>query len=278
MSEEVKDETKTVVTDEKVSAEETSKEGSPEETNDTKTEKTDDSVDSSKIEDQAAESENRVQAILDKYGYDSYEDLEEDFGGLKELQDLIGKRDAKQLIEDSEYLAKVKEYWQQQEEVKKREEESFDETIARLEKERKELEGKLKDRDKQEAKKKEQQEAKERADSLIKSFNSTVTEEIGKLKDFPKEYKPFLREYLGVDNPANEIDIGLKPEVRSMAKEGIKKFQEFEQLIIKRYLDGKVQTPKMTPDAAQTPVDKEKKPKSLKEARKMLFESFGVGQ
>jgi len=287
MADEVKDDTTQVVNDDdkNASSDEDKAKASQDKDDDTKQTITDGdqitdepSTDDDLDDDKVLESEDRVQVILDKYGYDSYEELEEDFGSLKELQELIGKRDAKQLIEDSEYLAKVKEYWEQQEEAKKREDESFEETIERLEKEQKKLEQQLKDKDKKEADRRAEKEAQVRAEKLIQSFNTTVTAEIDKMKDFPKEYKPFLREYLGVDNPANEIDIGLKPEVRSMAKEGIKKFQDLEQLIIKRYLEGKTETPKISSDTAQTPVDKEKKPKNLGEARKMLFDSFGIGQ
>jgi len=266
---EVKDDTKTVVTDDKDEKE-------------TPVEKTDEEkaaelTAENEPEVKADESEDRIQEILDKHGYDSLEDLEEQFENLKELQELIGNKDAKQLIEDSEYLAKVKAYWKEQEDLKKQEEESFEETLERYKKEREELEKKLEERDSQEAKKKAEKEARIKAEKLVESFNETVKAEIDKAPELPKEYKPFLREFLGVDNPANEIDIGLKPEVRSMAKEGIKKFQELEQLIIRRYLDGKTSTPKITP-AGDPPVDKDKKPQNLKEARAALFEKFGVKQ
>jgi len=273
---EVIDDTATVI-DNKDDPTEDTKIASEELTDD----KTDDAVALDKekdIEANAAESEDTIQTILDKHGYDSYEELEKAFGSLKELQDLVGNRDAKQLIEDSEYLAKVKDYWAQQEEEKTKQDESFEETIERQEKKNLELEQKLKDRDTKEAKDKEAKEAQVNAERLIKSFDSTVSAEIDKLKDFPKEYKPFLREYLGVKNPAKEIDIGLKPEIRSMAKEGIKKFQDFEQLIIKRYLEGKTDTPKISSDGTQTPVDKEKKPQNLEESRTGLYEAFGVQQ
>ena len=228
-------------------------------------------------DDHVDESEDRIQDLLDKHGFDSYEDLEESVNSLKELEGLIGKRDAKQLVEDADYLAKVKEFWKEQDELKKQEDETYEDTAKRLAKDKKELEQKLKDRDKEEASKKARREVEKNTERLISSFNTTVNAEVDKAKDLPKEYKSFLKEYLGVDNPANEIDIGLKPEIRSMAREGIKKFQDLEQVIIRRYLDGKIEVPKITTtDGSQTPVDGEKKVKSMKEARSALYEAFGV--
>lgn len=285
MADEVKDDTTQVVDDkDKIPSSDDDKKASQDKDDKTKQTTDDDGkkTDTDKMDDdlvdddQVTASEDRIQAILDQHGYDSLEELEEAFGSLKELKELIGTRDAKQLIEDSEYLAKVKAYWEQQEEDKKRQDESFEETIARLEKDKEDLNKKLKDRDKKEAQEKEQREAQVHAEKLIKSFNTTVVGEIDKTTDIPKEYKPFLKEYLGVDNPANEIDISLKPEIRSMAKEGIKKFQALEQLIIKRYLDGKIETPKIPSSGSETPVDKEKKPQNMEEARQMLFDTFGV--
>lgn len=242
-----------------------------EETPETTTDDEDVVVDDDEVEG----AEGRIQAVLDKLGYDDLEELIEDFDSLKELQDTIGDKDAKKLVEDAEYLAKVKEFWKQQDEAKKRESETHDETIERLEREKKEAEDKLLERDKKDAKKKEQIEQAKKAEKLLKSFNSTVLAEIDKVKDIPKEYRPFLQEFLGVDNPANEINIGVRPEVRKMAKDGIKKFYDLEQIIIKRYVDGKIKTPKITP-AEETPVNDEVKPKNLKEARNQLFNLFGI--
>lgn len=226
-------------------------------------------------DDKISEAQDRVQDILDKFGYDSLEELEADHDSLKELQDTIGTRDANKLIEDAEYLMRVKEFWAEQDEAKKRDTETHDETIARLEREKKATEQKLKDRDKADAKKREQKEQQAQAKKMLKSFNSTVVGEIDNIKDLPKEYKPFLKTFLGVENPMNEINIGVKPEVRKTAKNLIKDFRNFEQIVIKRYLDGKIEMPKITPSPV-TPVSSEKQPKNLAEARSFLRDAFGV--
>lgn len=234
-----------------------------------------DNVEKKDIEGQVAGAEDRIQGILDKFNVDSLEELEEKWETLSEKDKKLGEHDVEKLIEDAEYLAKVKEFWKEQEEAKTQEGETADETIDRLAKEKKEVEQKLLDRDKKEADTKDHRDKAVRADQMIKSFNSTVMAEIEGSKDLPKEYKPFLKEYLGVDNPANEINIGLKPEIRSMAKEGIKKFMDIEQVIIKRYLDGKIKTPVIT-SSDTAPVGTEVKPKNLKEARKQLYAIFGI--
>ena len=232
-------------------------------------------IDEDDIEDHAENAGARVQEILDRFGYDSLEDLEEDFPNLKDLRETIGNKDAKQLIADSEYLAKVKEFWKQQDEANKREGETHDETIERLEREKKEAENKLLKRDEKEAKAKEDKQKIKQAEQMVKSFNSTVLDEIENVKDLPKEYKPFLKEFLGVDNPANEINIGLKTEVRKMAKDGIKRFNDMAQVIIKGYLEGKIKVPKIK-DGDVIPADGEKKPQNLAEARQQLYDTFGV--
>lgn len=275
----VKNDTEIVVKDGGDPAKEgkTPLEESAKETTDVKkTEDTkDDDLDGKKAESQVTASEDRIQAILDKFGYDSLEDLEEDFDDYQELRETIGDKDAKQLVEDAEYLKTVKQYWKDQEETKKREAETADETIERLEKEKKEALKNLDDHKSKEAEKKEKENQRKQAEKLIQSFNSTVGAEIDKIKDLPKEYKPFLEEYLGVNNPANEINIGSKPEIRNMSKALIKKFFDFEQVVIKRYLDGKVVIPKID-GSSETPVTKETKPKNLKEARSQLFHMFGI--
>jgi len=245
------------------------------ETDDDATDDTDITDDDLTDDDKISEAQDRVQDILDKYGYDSIEELEADHDSLKELQDTIGKHDANKLIQDAEYLAKVKEFWAEQDEAKKRDSETPDETIARLEREKKATEQKLKDRDKADAKKREQREQQAQAKKMLKSFNSTVIGEIDNIKDLPKEYKPFLKTFLGVENPMNEINIGVKPEVRKTAKNLIKDFRSFEQVVIKRYLDGKIEMPKITP-STETPVSTEKQPKNLAEARSFLRDAFGV--
>jgi len=237
-----------------------------------------DGQDDDDIKDQAAASAERIQDFLDKHGYDSLEEFEAEFDDVRGLQEIVGdKETAEKLLEDAEYLAKVKEYWKEQDEAKKREEESLEETIDRLEQEKKDLAKKIKDRDKAEAKKAEAKKAKAENEKLIKSFNTTVNSELDKAKDIPNKYKPFFKRVLAIDNPMLDVDIASKPEIRTTTKSVIKECNDFIQLVIKDYLDGKIELPKMTAEGASTtPVATEKKIKTLKEARSALFEAFGV--
>lgn len=218
-----------------------------------------------------AEAQEFVDDLLDEYGLESPDELKEFMGGLAGLKGKIGDKDLDKILENSETLERYQQHWAKQEREKQKEGETPEETIARLEKENEELANtRIK-----ESERRKQAQAAERA---YEGFCDTIESTIAQDKSIPKEYRPFLSEFLGVENPVNEVDIEDRAAVRKIAKNGIKKFAAFEQAVIKRYRDGKIKVPEVTSSGeSQTTVDKDKSdtgPKNLSEARKLAHASL----
>ena len=210
-----------------------------------------------------------VNEILDEYGLESPEELKAFIGNMTELKGKIGDDDLDELIESRDTLKKYQSEWAKQEREKLKESETPEETIARLEKENKDLNHKRKS-DRQ------QVQASEQAKKAIEGFGSTVNSVID-ASDVPKSWKPFFSEFMGVNNPVNEIDIEDRATVRKLTKDGVKKMNQFAQMVIKEYRDGKVKIPAIT--TTETPPSDTTKPKgvkNLRDARRIMHESLSA--
>lgn len=208
-------------------------------------------IDKAKYE-AAVKAQEAFDAILEEHGYDDVSELREALDGDKSLKDLLGNRDAADIIKKAETLEKYEAHWQKQEEQKLLDEEEPDDTISRLQKENIELR-------KAENERLTKTKAEQDAENAINTFNTTVSAEVDK-SGLPKDYLEFASKYLGVDNPANEVDVGKKTEIRSFAKTGIKDIKAFEQAVIKNYLAGKTEITKVKEtDSVTAPVAKEAK-------------------
>lgn len=243
MTEEIKDETTEVI--------ETTPDDDKAKDKDGGTKKADDKTKEGALPDvdkKTGEKTQAVQSVLDEYDIDSPEQLGEFLKNLSGLKDQLGDVDLEELKENSALLKKYQKHWAKEEAAKKEDGETPEETITRLKKENRRIDKELRDDRHQ------QQEAVD-AKRDLQTFNSTVTSSVEANKDVPVEYRKFLGEFLGVGNEINEIDLNDKAGVKRIAKAGAKKMQEFEQLVIKRYLKGKTETPKIS-TAAETPSDK----------------------
>ena len=209
--------------------------------------------------------EKKVQSLLKANKVESVEELE---GLLEEGTTLKGRvkdiQNIDELMEKATTFDQYQEYWGYQDELKKREDEEPDETIKRLE--GKIMEGKRV----QEDEKKSKAEAAE-AEKAIKTYErevkSLVREAVG------KEESGFINEFFGVDNPFNEIDITDTKAIEKMVKEGVKKKETYDQMVIKKYLAGKTEVPDIP--SGDTTVPDVPKIKNLKEARKIFAERVG---
>ena len=178
---------------------------------------------------------------------------------LKELLDLkarVGGADLDELEENSALLKKYQKHWAKEEESKREDDETPEETIARVKNEKANLEKALKS---EQSRQEEAQESQE----LLKTFNNTVSSALEAEKDLPKEYLPFLKEFMGVDNPINEVGLDDKKSIKKIAKNSVKKILAFEQLAIKSYQKGKADVPAIststeTPSDAPPKITKEK--------------------
>ena len=202
----------------------------------------------SDVDKKAADKTQAVQSVLDEYDIDSPEQLNEFLKNLSGLKDQLGNSDLEELKENSALLKKYQKHWAKEEAAKKEDGETPEETIERLKKENKRI-------DKEMRSDRAEQEKAERANTDLKTFNSTVTSSVEANKDVPAEYRKFLGEFLGVGNEINEVDLNDKAGVKRISKAGAKKMLDFEQLVIKRYLKGKTETPKIS-TATETPSEK----------------------
>jgi len=215
----------------------------------------------------ARTAEKKLNEILEKHGYDDIDEFEADYSDSSELRKQVGKKDVNQLLKAQDELERIHEYWAEMRAKKQMENETEDETIARLARENKELKTK-KQRDAQLTA--EQDEAKQ----LIKNYNTEVSSLIEKQEDIPKIQRKFLSEYLGVDNSFNEIDVSDKLAIRRNTKQGIEAFKKLQKAIIEDYRSGKLSIPTITPVEDSSITTSETKPKNLKEAKKLLIEAM----
>jgi hypothetical protein len=211
-----------------------------------------------------AEKTHAVQSVLDEYDIDSPEQLGEFLKNLSGLKDQLGDVDLEELKENSALLKKYQKHWAKEEADKREDGETPEETISRLKKENAVIEGELFD-DRQ------MHEDAADAKNQLKVFGSTVKATIEADKAVPAEYRPFLGEFLGVNNEINEVSLDDKAGVKKIAKASAKKLLDFEQLVIKRYLKGKTETPKIS-TSTETPSEGPVKFKTMKQAKAAMVD------
>lgn len=223
------------------------------------------SIDAGEFE-KAKESAKALTSLLEDHGFDSKEDLIEALSSGKDLKDQLGETELKDILEKANTLDKYEQYWAAQDDKKKVEDEDTDEKVTRLEKELTSFKTSKQDEELRRS-------TLDESQRVLETFNTEVKGLIEKNEAIPKEYRPFVGEFLGVGNPANEVEITKLVDVRKMAKEGMKKIEDFEQAVIKRYREGKLKVPDITPtEPIDTEAIKEHKPKNLAESKKMMGE------
>jgi len=215
----------------------------------------------------ALEAGEKLTSLLGDHGFDSVEDLTEALSKSVELKESLKDLDLGELKDKAEELDRVHAYWASEKESKKRDEEEPDDTTARLDKELKELR-------QERADDKARTEAIKESESALSGFNDEVSSFLEKQDDLPEEYRPFAEMLMGINNPANEIDITNKTEIRKMCSKMAKTFKDLEGVIGKRLKEGKVEIPTMSKTEATAPITDETKPKNLKEARKITIETL----
>lgn len=185
----------------------------------------------------AREAERKLSEILEQNGLLDVEELVDRLSKGSELQKLLGSRDAKKLIEDAEYAKRVRENWEKQRNEEKFKNEQPDERVQRLEAENAKL--------KQEYDEYRNGVAdKEHAQKVLDGFNNEVSRVLDVLETpLGETERELVTLMLGVNNPANEIDIEDQTAVRKMARDGITKFQtaiqKIKQAAIDEYVAGK---------------------------------------
>lgn len=200
----------------------------------------------------ARAAEKTLNEILEKHGLLNAEELAERLERGESLQKLLGSRDAKKVLDDADYANRVRENWDKQKLEKKYADETPEARVERLERENEELRNTHEQF-------KSSVESREHAKQVIANYNVEVDRVISSLETpLPDTEKTLLKLYLGVDNPANMIDIEDQTAVRKMARESMSRFQTLVQTIkqaaIEEYVAGKsklaVDTSKGAPASA----------------------------
>jgi len=183
----------------------------------------------------ARAAEKSLTAILDDGGFESVEELNEALKAGMSLQQLLGDNDAAKLIKDSETLQKYNEYWARADAEKLEAKETPEQTIARLKEENKKV---------TDASRRSEQDRQSSEDGvrIIAAYDKEVTKVV-EAADLSAEHIGIAAMLLGVDNPANKVDVEDVKAVRIMAKAGVDKFKAFvddvRQQAVDEYAAGK---------------------------------------
>lgn len=203
----------------------------------------------------ARAAEKSLNEILEEHDIGDVDELKTMLKSGLTISEIMGDRDAKQLIQDADTLKQYKEYWAEQERLK--EEETLD-PDERAEKYKQELE----DHKRQQAEKDETAGQVEDAKTAIHDFNDRV-ENIIEKQNFDEDTAEIAKMFLGVNNPFNEIDIFDKKAINTMADDGVQKLAKFianvQQKAIDKYAAGKSEiTPISTTETPEKEAIKKK--------------------
>lgn len=195
------------------------------------------------------------------------EDLDDLIDLVNSGRKVIGKVDPDSLddiIDKASTLARYEEYWERQKEEEQRASEEPEETAERLARENAALKAE-----------RARLKAIEDNKKAIDTYDSTIMRGIKEaLPNLPHTQEKFLAEFLGVGNPAVEVEITNKAAVTKVMRDGVKKFERFKQQVIKDYLEGKEKIPDVKPiDTGSVPGAGEVK--TLKDARRTFLSLFG---
>ena len=192
-------------------------------------------------------SHEKVTAIMKANDLDSYEDLLELVeSGKKVLGKISDVEDIDELIEKARKLDEWSAYYARKAEQEREEGETPEQTIARLKKEKQQLE-----------QARAQDQGAREGEALIKDYSKTVESTVNEVfTDLPETQKQFIAKHFGVNNPFAVIDIGDKRAVKKMVIEGKKEFDALDKEIgdqaIKNYIAGKRAIPTVTSTGGAT--------------------------
>ena len=190
----------------------------------------------------ARAAEKNLNSILEKHGYDSFEDLQGAIDDGATLTGLLGKRDLNKLIKDADYLTEVKSYWAEQEHIKEEEGLDPEELADKRGKETEAAKRELKDYKQTQSDKEAKTKEEKANDKAVSDYGKAVEQEIEDA-GFKDESAEIAKLFLGVDNPFASVDIMDKKAVKEVAKGNISKLNTFlgkvRQDAVDKYAKGK---------------------------------------
>ena len=170
----------------------------------------------------------QIEGILEKYGLDSADALDDFISGMTSLKEKIGANDVEELLQNRNELKKIQTEMARAEEAKRRETETPEETIQRLE-------GQLAKQ--QEVRRQEELQKQQAAEDakLISSFNQYVGKSVDGLEGLNKAESKWLKKYLGVNNPIHDIELSDSAGIKKLITAAAKDFDALRKQIIEDY-------------------------------------------
>lgn len=183
----------------------------------------------------ARAAEKSLNEILEEHGFDNKEELTAMLRSGMTLVQILGDRDAQQLIKDADTLKAYQEHWAAEERRKQDEELEPDERADKYKKE-------LEDLKAEQAAKETAEKHVEESKQAIINFDTRVGNFVDK-QDLGENEAEMAKLFLGVKNPFNEVDIFDNKAINAMAESGIERFKTFikdvKQQAIDEYVAGK---------------------------------------
>ncbi len=213
-----------------------------------------------------------IEAILDKYGLDSPEELKDFLDGLSTMREKLAGEDLEEILQNHKEMQKFRREWAKAQRERQKENETPEQTIERLERELQELEN-------QRAKTASERKRAEAFARAKESYYRTVRQAVQADESIPEDYRPFIEAIMGVESPVNDIDIEDRGVVRKTWKDwGAKVVRDFEAAVIKRYRAGKADIPTVPPASGQNAaaLPGEATPKTLSAARRLAHQTLGA--
>ena len=162
-----------------------------------------------------------IKSTLAIFGFDTVEQLSEAVKNGLDLKTKLGTEDVEKLLDDASKYRNAEAEKAKAEAQAMEERETPEETIARLKQEKTTMEA-------THSKEVENRSAVEKERQAIAEYNAEVGKVIDKQwEGVGAEDRAMLNMFLGVDNPATNVDMSDKITVRKIAMEGTEKFKGF---------------------------------------------------
>lgn len=216
----------------------------------------------------ARAAEKNLNSLLEGKGFKSIEDLTTALERGSTLEENLSGRDLTEILEQAETLQEYQRIWAEEERTKQLDRETPTDTIARLEREKKELADSI------QAGQDEQTAAQDAVES-IKTYNSSVATFVEGQQDLPEEYRDFASTLLGADNPMLDVDMTNPNAFTKAATSMLGRLKAFEQSVIERFKAGATELPATPPadgGADPAPANQKEPIKNLADAKRVFLE------
>lgn len=225
----------------------------------------------------ARAAEKQLNELLEKNGYLSVDEMIQDLETGKGLSQKLKGRDVDEILEAADKYKDAQSRYQRDQDAKRFENESPEERVTRLEKQNADLQTAL-DRERS------QRQQLIDSQEAIENYSTEVDRVLDSLEDpFSDNERALARLLMGVDNPANMIDIEDRAAVRKTAKSAAGTLQRFiksvKQAAIDEYTQGKskLTTTTRTSDAGDVS-GADKKPSKAADPNASINDVFGEAE